>query len=521
MKTTMRAALVCSAIAMITATARVASGQAPRPGSGQAEDAIGRVRAWRAQHEPQILHELFDLVAIPNVASDKDGIARNAQTLMRMFEKRRFLPETIATAGSPVVLAERRAPGLARTLTFYFHYDGQPVEAREWTNGPPFSPIIVTGADPSSPRLTLDRLPRAIDPNWRVYGRSSSDDKSPIVAFLSAIDALDAANIPLTSSIRVIMEGDEEAGSPSLEAVVRAHGDRIRGDALLLVDGPRHASDRPTLSFGARGIMTALITVYGPARDLHSGNYGNWGPNPALALARLLTSMKDDNGRILVDGFYDDVTPLTPTEQRAIDEIPNVESTLMQAFGFSRPENPSERLERRHNQPTLNINALDAGGGVGGQGRTIIPASASAKLDLRLVKAIDPARQFDRLVAHVRKQGFFLVDKEPDAAMRAAHPWMAQVVRTGGYPAGRTSMELPLATAIADALSGAAGGPIVRLPTIGGSAPFYVFTDVLNVPTFGLSIVNFDNNQHGANENLRIKNLWEGIDSMAALLTMK
>ncbi|MCU1384369.1 MAG: peptidase, partial [Acidobacteria bacterium] len=203
------------------------------------------------------------------------------------------------------------------------------------------------------------------------------------------------------------------------------------------------------------------------------------------------------------------------------DEIPDVEPTLMQAFGFSRSENPAERLERRHNLPTLNINALDAGGGVGGQGRTIIPASASAKLDLRLVKAIDPSRQFDRLVAHVRKQGFFIVDQEPDAALRVAHPWMAQVTRSGGYPAGRTSMELPLANAIAAALSDAAGGPIVRLPTIGGSAPFYVFTDVLKVPTFGLSIVNFDNNQHGANENLRIKNLWEGIDSMAALLTMK
>jgi acetylornithine deacetylase/succinyl-diaminopimelate desuccinylase-like protein len=170
--------------------------------------------------------------------------------------------------------------------------------------------------------------------------------------------------------------------------------------------------------------------------------------------------------------------------------------------------------------PTLNINALDAGGGVGGQGRTIIPASASAKLDLRLVKAIDPGRQFDRLVAHVRKQGFFIVDKEPDAAMRASHAWMAQVTRTGGYPAGRTSMELPLANAVGKALSDAAGGPIVRLPTIGGSAPFYVFTDILKVPTLGLSIVNFDNNQHGANENLRIRNLWEGIDSMAALLTM-
>jgi acetylornithine deacetylase/succinyl-diaminopimelate desuccinylase-like protein len=486
-----------------------------------AQDTAARVRAWRAQHEPQILRELFDLVAIPNVASDKAGIARNAEALTRMFEKRRFLPETISTSGSPVVLAERRVPNVSRTLTFYFHYDGQPVEAKEWTYGPPFAPIIVTGPDAAAPRLTLDRLTGAIDPNWRVYGRSSSDDKSPIVAFLSAVDALDAANIPFTSNVRVIMEGDEEAGSPSLEAMVRSHGDRIRGDALLLVDGPRHASDRPTLSFGARGIMTAIITVYGPAHDLHSGNYGNWGPNPALALAKLLASMKDDNGRVTVDGFYDEVVPLTAVEQRAIDEIPDVAPTLMQAFGFSRPENTAERLERRHNLPTLNINALESGGGVGGQGRTIIPASASAKLDLRLVKAIDPGRQFDRLVAHVRKQGFFIVDREPDAALRAAHPWMAHVARTGGYPAGRTSMELPLANAIAGALSSAAGGPIVRLPTIGGSAPFYVFTDVLKVPTFGLSIVNFDNNQHGPNENLRIKNLWEGVDSMAALLTMR
>jgi acetylornithine deacetylase/succinyl-diaminopimelate desuccinylase-like protein len=378
--------------------------------------------------------------------------------------------------------------------------------------------VTATGA--SGQRLTLDRVPGAIDPDWRIYGRSASDDKAPIVALLAAIDALESSNLPLTSNVRAIFEGDEEAGSPALESVVRAHGDRIRGDALLLVDGPRHASDRPTLSFGARGIMTAIVTVYGPARDLHSGNYGNWAPNPALALAKLLASMKDDGGHVTVGGFYDDVMPLTAEERQAIDEIPDMQPTLMRAFGFSRSETPSERLELRHNLPTLNINALDAGGGVGGQGRTIIPASASAKLDLRLVKAIDPGKQFDRLVAHVRSQGFVIVDKEPDAALRAAHPLMAQVTRSGGYPAGRTSLQASLAGAISKALADAAGGPIVRLPTIGGSAPFYVFTDVLKVPTFGLSIVNFDNNQHGSNENVRIKNLWEGIDSMAALLTM-
>jgi acetylornithine deacetylase/succinyl-diaminopimelate desuccinylase-like protein len=193
----------------------------------------------------------------------------------------------------------------------------------------------------------------------------------------------------------------------------------------------------------------------------------------------------------------------------------------MHAYGFTRRENAAERLELRHNQPTLNVNAIEAGGGVGGQGRTIIPASASARIDVRLVKAIDPGKEFDRIVAHVRKQGYFVVDKDPDAAVRAAHPLIAKVVRIGGYPAGRTSMDTPLADAVSRALAAAAGGPIVRLPTLGGSTPFYLFADTLKIPTFGLSIVNFDNNQHGPNENLRIENLWEGIESMAALLTAK
>jgi acetylornithine deacetylase/succinyl-diaminopimelate desuccinylase-like protein len=485
-----------------------------------ADTTSARVRAWRLDHEKQILLELFDFLSIPNVAANKGDIERNAQALTRMFEHRRFLPERIATSGSPVVLAERRAPNLRRTITFYFHYDGQPVDPTEWIYEPPFSPVIVVEHEPAGRTLTLKTWQGPIDPEWRIYGRSASDDKSPIIALLAAVDALEDSNIPLTSNIRVIMEGDEEAGSPSLEQVAREHGDRIRGDALIMVDGPRHASGRPTLFFGTRGIMSALVTVFGPARDVHSGNYGNWAPNPALALAKLLASMKDDRGRVTIDGFYDDVTPLTAEERQAIDAIPDEAPMLMKTFGFSQPETTTERLELRHNLPTLNINAFEAGGGVGGQGRTIIPASASARLDLRLVKAIDPAKQFDRLVAHVRKQGFFIVDKEPDAATRAAHPWIARVTRTGGYPAGRTPMNVPIAAAISKALADAAGGPIVRLPTIGGSAPFYVFTDVLKVPTFGLSIVNFDNNQHGPNENLRIQNLWEGIESMAALLTM-
>src|SRR5919197_880139 len=482
-------------------------------------DVVAQVRAWRAQHEKQILRELYELLAIPNVAADAPNITRNADALARMFERRRFAPELIPNAGPPLVVAERRLPNARRTITFYFHHEGQPGNGADWFYEPRFKPVIVAPHEPQGRTITLETWQDTIDPEWRVYGRSASDDKSPIVAFLGAVEALDASNIPLTSNIRVVMEGEEEAGSPHLESTLGDHADKIRADALLLVDGPRHASDRPTLSFGARGIMNAVVTVYGAASDLHSGNYGNWAPNPALQLARLLASMKDDSGRVTIDGFYDDVAPLTAEEKRAIDEIPDVPPTLMKPFGFSLPES-AVRLELRHNLPTLNINAMDAGGGVVGQGRTIIPAAANARLDLRFVKNVDPAKQFDRLVAHVRKQGYFIVDKEPDAATRAAHALMASVTREGGYPAGRTSLDAPIARTITKAVSDAAGGQIVRLPTIGGSAPFYLFSDVLKVPTIGVSLVNFDNNQHGPNENVRIKNIWEGIESMAAILTM-
>jgi acetylornithine deacetylase/succinyl-diaminopimelate desuccinylase-like protein len=485
--------------------------------AASSETTVQRVQAWRVAHETAVLRDLFAWLSLPNVAANKADIQKNADALVQMFGQRRFTTKVVPTAGSPVVFAERRVPGATRTMGFYFHYDGQPVNPREWTHSPPFTPVVVTADDRT---LTLAQLPASVDGEWRVYGRSASDDKSPIIAFLSGVDALDALGIPLTSNVKVILEGDEEAGSPSLESVIRQHGDLIRGDVLMMVDGPRHASGRATTFFGARGIETATITVYGPSHDLHSGNYGNWAPNPALELSRLLAGMKDDHGRILVPGFYDDVTPLTPAEKQALDEIPNVEPTLMKTFGFSRPENPEQRLEYRHNLPTLNINAMEAGGGVGGQGRTVIPASASARLDLRLVKAIDPQKQFDRLIAYVKSRGYFLVDGDPDAATRAAHPLIARVTKSGGYPAGRTSMDVPIAKPVVAALAEAAGGSIVRLPTIGGSAPFYVFTDVLKVPTIGLSVVNFDNNQHGANENLRIQNLWDAIDSMAALLAM-
>jgi len=472
------------------------------------------------------LRDLVALLSLPNVATNQADIRKNAEYLRAAFEKRGFASTIVTTRRSPVVLAERGsdqpAPaGGGPTITFYFHYDGQPVNPAEWRDSGPFEPTFRNGPIEAGGALVSVVPGGPIGRDWRVYARSSADDKGEIVALLSALDAVGADRQRISSTIRVIMEGDEEAGSPVLEETLLAHADRTRGDLIIMVDGPRHASGRPTFFFGARGILSAELTVFGAKADLHSGNYGNWAPNPALDLSRLIASMKDENGRVLVKGFYDDVVPLTPEEERAIAEIPPVEQDQMRAFGFARPEVPGDRLEHRHNLPTLNVEGL-LSGTVGGQGRTIIPASATARFDLRLVRAIDPARQFSRLAEHVRSQGYHLVaGATPTDEERALHPRLARLVQIEGYPAGRTPFDTPLAQAVIAAVGRALNATPVRLPTLGGSAPFYVFTDRLKAPTIGMPVANYDNNQHGPNENLRLGEFFDAIDAMRAILTMK
>ncbi|HVZ77541.1 MAG TPA: M20/M25/M40 family metallo-hydrolase [Gemmatimonadaceae bacterium] len=466
---------------------------------------------------------LTSFLTIPNVASDGPNIARNAQWLRENFEQRGFHMTTVATAGSPVLVGELTPPGPrpARTLTFYFHYDGQPVVASEWKDAGPFQPIYRDRPLDEGGRIVTLPPTGQPDPEWRLYARSASDDRGPIVAFLSALDEARASGQPITSVIRVLMEGDEEAGSPSLARVVHEQADRIRGDLILLVDGPRHPSGRPTFVFGARGIMSAELTVFGARQDLHSGNYGNWAPNPAEALSRLIASMTDTTGRVTIPGFYDDVVPLTSDERAAIAEVPDEDATLMHRFGFARPDNPGQRLDALDNLPTLNVSGLGAGT-VAGQGRTVIPSQAVARLDLRFVKNVTPAAQFARLEAFVRSQGYHLIAGDaPSDAERAEYPRLAKLRAMGGYPAGRTPLTNPTARQVVAAVAAATGTTPARLPTLGGSTPFYLFSGDLGAATVGMPVVNFDNNQHGPNENLRLGNFFDAIVMMRAIVTMR
>ena len=468
-------------------------------GASQRSEWPSKVRGWVKANEQTIVSELTDLLSIPNVAADKANIRRNAEHLRGMLEKRGFAAELLETSGNPLVFGELTVPGAKRTLLLYFHYDGQPVDPKRWTQPDPFKPVLRDG---------------------RIYARSASDDKAPIVAMLSAIDALKAAGLQPTSSIRVILDGEEEAGSPSLVPAIGRYRGKLGADLMIILDGPEHSSGRPTIAYGARGITSVDITVFGPKAGVHSGNYGNWVPNPAQRLAVLLASMKDDQGRILIEGFNEAVAPLTPEERSMLEAVPDDSASMLKTFGIAQSEPAYPSLQMALQYPTLNVRGM-VSAYVGEGARTIIPDSATASIDIRLVKETPAAAMVEKLRAHVRKQGYHITASAPDEETRRKYPKIARVVTVGdGTNAFRTSPSHPQARALAIAMKESLAIEPVGLRTLGGTVPIAPFIEALGFPAVLVPTVNFDNNQHEENENVRLSNLFEAVVKIAAILRM-
>jgi acetylornithine deacetylase/succinyl-diaminopimelate desuccinylase-like protein len=479
------------------------------------------VESFVAANQQAIVSELVELLSIPNVAADRDNIRRNASLLRDLFLKRGFAVETLETSGNPLVFAELRAPSAQRTILFYAHYDGQPVEPKAWNQPSPFTPVMRSrrmedGGEDIANFLSLKAFP----PEARLYARSASDDKAPIIALLAAIDAMKAANQPLTSHVKVVLDGEEEARSPGLAATIGRYRDKYRADLMLILDGPLHPSGKPTLNFGARGNLVFQLTTFGAKFALHSGHYGNWAPNPALDLVQLLASMKDAAGRVVVQGFYDDVPPLAAADRDILAAVPDRREDLMRFFGIGRTEHVGENLQEALQYPSLNIRGLQSGD-VGDQARTIIPDRAVAEIDVRLVKETDPERMLQRVMTHIRGRGFHvLVDADPDDETRARYDRIVRVSRVSWTKAYRTEMTLPESRAVIAALERAWGEPPIRARTMGGTVPIDFFIEALGMPAICLPVVNFDNNQHSHNENLRLQNLWDAVTSLTAVLRM-
>jgi acetylornithine deacetylase/succinyl-diaminopimelate desuccinylase-like protein len=487
--------------------------------------AQSRVRDYRRAHEHEILNEFLELLAIPNVASDRENIRRNSAAIMTMMQRRKLAPrllEASDSAAPPVVYGEWKTPGATRTLVLYAHYDGQPTDPRKWTETLPWQPVFRSAPFESGGKLLpTPGANEALNPEWRLYARSSSDDKAGVMAILTGFDALIASGTKPTSNLKFFFEGEEEAGSPHLGEILQKNKQLLQSDAWIICDGPVHQSGRKQVMFGVRGDTNVDVTVYGAKRPLHSGHYGNWAPNPALTLAKLLASMKDETGRVTIAGWYDNIEPLGELERRALAEAPQYDDTLRAELGLARTDGKGRSLLDLINEPSLNINGMNSGD-VGALARNVIPTTATAVLDLRLVKGNDHHRQAQLLIEHIRKQGFLVIDRDPTDEERLRNPLIARVnQRPGGYNAERTRMDLDVSLAVITAVQSTTPETIVRLPTSGGSLPLAIITDNLPTVTLSVPIANYDNNQHAENENLRLQNLWDGIETFAAIMTMK
>ena len=463
--------------------------------------------------------ELYALLSLPNDAHFPEDIEKNVAFCEAAFAKRGFSTRRLTTPGAPLLLAERTFDGKAKTVLVYLQIDGQPVDPEKWEQESPWKPVLkerdARGAWKIIPSEKLQS--GALDPDWRVFARAASDAKGPAAAFLAALDGMAALGAKPNFNLKVIMDFEEELGSPNLAAAVERFRSDLAADRLVIFDGPRHISNRPTLTFGARGIAELTLVVYGPRTPVHSGNYGNYTPNPAMRLAQLLASMKDDRGRVTIPGFYDGVT-LTAAEKEALRQVPDDEAEIREFLGIAEPDAIGDNFQESLQYPTLNVRGLDALH-VGAQARTLIPDQAVAEFDIRLVPSSDAKRLIALVTDHVASKGYLVLDRPPNEQERATHPRIASIESSVSYGPFQTPLDSPAGAWLRSAMTRAFGHEPIQIRMMGGSIPIAPFVTTLGIPAVGVPTVNPDNNQHAENENIRVGNYVDAVKTFLAILT--
>ncbi len=475
------------------------------------------IQQFGAAQAPQALDLFREYLRIRNDAHFPDDLRGVTDWLTARFQERGFSTEELETGRIPILLAERTFPNAERTLLVYLQSDGQPVDPSRWNQESPYEPVLrERGEDGEWHDIPWDRLSGEWDAEWRIFARSTSDSKGQNVKFLAALSAMDAAGVTPDFNIKVIVDAEEELGSPNLPAAVERYRDRLAADMLVIFDGPRHPTNLPTLTFGARGIATITLTVYGPRVPQHSGHYGNWAPNPALRLAQILASMKDEFGRVTIPGFYDGVV-LDDATRTVLARVPDDETAIKRQLGIVETDSVGATLQEARQYPSINIRGM-ASGWVGEQRRTIVPAFATAEIDVRLVKESDPEHLLGLIQRHIESLGYYVIDHEPTEEERQSRPRIATFTSSISYAAYRTEMDSEIGRWLTEAMVHLFGEEPIKIRTSGGSIPISPFVTTLDVPAVTVPTVNPDNNQHSPNENLRLGNFVEGIQVILAIL---
>ncbi len=446
-----------------------------------------------------------------------DQVAANLAWSERLFSELDFETQVISTNGAPLLFAEKKMNPKGKTVLFYLQIDGQPVDPSQWDQADPFVPVLKTYRDGKWQHVDFNSLKSGFNPDWRIFARSASDSKGPAMSFITALQILQEKKIKPNYNVKVIMDFQEEMGSPQLPDAVIQNKKLLQADMLFIMDGTRHLSNLPTLTYGARGIATATIKVYGPRYALHSGQYGNFAPNPVFGMARLLGGLKDSKGKVTLPGFYDGIT-LSDKDKAFLNKIPENTDSLLLQLGIAKAESIGTNYEEAMQFPSLNIRGLNAAW-TGNEVRTVIPADVTAEIDMRLVPESDGGRLMGLLKTYIEENGYHLIDSIPTDAERMQFSNLASFnYRLGSLPF-RTEIDSEIGQFLNKALSKIFDDQIVNMRTTGGSQPMAPFISALGLPAVSIRIPNPDNSIHGPNENLRLGNFLEGIESCLAILT--
>ncbi|MFB0946385.1 MAG: acetylornithine deacetylase/succinyl-diaminopimelate desuccinylase-like protein [Spirosomataceae bacterium] len=464
---------------------------------------------------PEALATFQEFLAMPNDGHFPQQIATNLAWCDRKFTSIGFKTRKIVSGGVPHLYAEKIIDKKKKNILFYLQIDGQPVDSTKWDQESPFTAII---KDEEGNIILWNKLENKPNENLKIYARSASDSKGPATCFISALELMNEMKLSADFNIKVIMDFQEEMSSPTIANLVNKNRDLLNADYLLIMDGTRHISNLPTLTFGARGIATITLTVFGAKEDLHSGQYGNYAPNPAFKLARLLASMKDNDGRVLIDSYYDGIE-ISEADKAYFDKIPEDMGELNERLGIAKSEAVANGYQATMQYPSLNIRGMGAGW-IGKGVRTLIPATATAEIDLRLVPETDGDRMIELVRQHLTKQGAYLVDAPPTDEERAKYPTIVYFKGKTGSKPFRTEINSEIGDWLGYAMDRATGeNNYVKVRATGGSQPMASFIETLDVPAVSIRIPNPDNNIHAPNENIRIGNFLEGIQMCLGILT--
>lgn len=465
----------------------------------------------------EALVNLKTFLEIPNDGNFPEHIDANLQSCKQFFSNLDFTTKQISTAGAPLLFAEKKIDKSAKTVLFYLQIDGQPVDTTAWQQKNPYKPVIKEKVGHNDWKIIPFPKPNdSLNLNWRIFARSASDSKGPTMSFISALQILKDKEIKLKYNVKVIMDFQEELGSPQLANAVLENKKLLQADVVLIMDGTRHLSNLPTLTYGARGIATATLKIFGPRYPLHSGQYGNFAPNPVFKAAKLLAELKDNNGKVTLPGFYDGIN-LSEKEKQLLNDIPENLDSIKTRLGIAKHDAIGATYQESLQYPSLNIRGLQAAW-VGQKRRTIIPSEVIAEIDMRLVPESDGKRLMESLKTYIIEQGYHIVDSIPSEEERKKYSNLASFEYRLGSNPFRTKLDGPTSVFLNKALRKVYGTNIVNMRSTGGSQPIAPFVKTLDIPAVSIRIPNPDNNIHSPNENLRLGNFLEGIETCLAIL---